>query len=77
MYRHLGDAVPPLISYQIANVVQWILTGEKPNLKSCILKGCHLRCDDLIFEGSKETKISPPPPQAALTEPLEQTDEIP
>ncbi len=28
MYRHIGDAVPPLISYQLAALCQWILTGR-------------------------------------------------
>ncbi len=27
MYRHIGDAVPPLISYQLAALCRWILTG--------------------------------------------------
>ena len=27
MYRHIGDAVPPLISYQLAAACRWMLTG--------------------------------------------------
>jgi DNA (cytosine-5)-methyltransferase 1 len=47
MYRHIGDAMPPLISYQLAVLCQWILTGERPAPEQLILPGCHLSCDDL------------------------------
>ena len=47
MYRHLGDAVPPLISYQLAGLCQWILTGRRPQAADLILPGCHLSADDL------------------------------
>lgn len=47
MYRHIGDAVPPLISYQLAKVCEWILTGEKPSLDSIILPNTHLSPDDI------------------------------
>jgi len=48
MYRHIGDAVPPLISYQIAHVVGWILTGKKPRMSDIILNGTQLRSTDLL-----------------------------
>jgi DNA (cytosine-5)-methyltransferase 1 len=48
MYRHVGDAVPPLISYQLARLCEWILTGVRPRPEELILPGCHLRPDDLI-----------------------------
>ena len=47
MYRHIGDAVPPLISYQLAVLCQWILTGRRPSAPELILPGCHLTTDDL------------------------------
>jgi DNA (cytosine-5)-methyltransferase 1 len=47
MYRHLGDAVPPLISYQLAGLCQWILAGRRPSAAELILPGCHLSADDL------------------------------
>jgi DNA (cytosine-5)-methyltransferase 1 len=47
MYRHIGDAVPPLISYQLAAACQWMLTGERPGPAQVILPGCHLTEADI------------------------------
>ncbi len=47
MYRQIGDAVPPLISYQLSVLCSWILTGTRPEPEQLILPGCHLRPDDL------------------------------
>lgn len=47
MYRQIGDAVPPLISYQLSVLCNWILTGHRPEPDELILPGCHLRPDDL------------------------------
>ena len=47
MYRHIGDAVPPLISYQLAALCEWILTGERPGPDAFILPGCHLNAEDI------------------------------
>lgn len=30
MYRHIGDAVPPMIAYQLALLCAWILDGKRP-----------------------------------------------
>jgi DNA (cytosine-5)-methyltransferase 1 len=46
LYRHLGDAVPPLISYQIAHTVSWMLSGRKPSILEAILPGTQLRMTD-------------------------------
>jgi DNA (cytosine-5)-methyltransferase 1 len=48
LYRHLGDAVPPLISYQLAHVVEWIMSGRKPDILETILPGTHLREADFM-----------------------------
>jgi DNA (cytosine-5)-methyltransferase 1 len=48
LYRQIGDAVPPLISHQLACLANWILTGEKPELEEVILPGTSLRADDLV-----------------------------
>jgi len=47
MYRHIGDAVPPLISYQLAKVCEWILSGQRPSLDSVILPHTHLTPKDI------------------------------
>lgn len=47
MYRHIGDAVPPLISYQIARLCEWVLTGRKPGLDKLILDNTHLCTKDI------------------------------
>ncbi|RKT43658.1 DNA cytosine methyltransferase [Thiocapsa rosea] len=46
-YRHIGDAVPPLISHQLAHVVEWMFTGEKPAIANCVLPGTRLRAEDI------------------------------
>lgn len=46
LYRHLGDAVPPLISYQIAHTVSWMLSGKRPSILEAILPGTQLRITD-------------------------------
>jgi DNA (cytosine-5)-methyltransferase 1 len=51
MYRHIGDAVPPLISYQLAGLCRWILTGTRPAPDELILPGCHLTAADLQRAG--------------------------
>jgi DNA (cytosine-5)-methyltransferase 1 len=54
-YRHVGDAVPPLISFQLAWVCNWMLTDRKPVLASCILAGTSLRaCDIVEKRGQKQ-----------------------
>lgn len=48
MYRHIGDAVPPLISYQLAHLAHWILTGERPAIADVVLPGTNLRSEDIV-----------------------------
>ncbi len=47
MYRHIGDAVPPLISYQLASLCSWMLTDERPQPEQMVLPGCHLTTEDI------------------------------
>ncbi|MFJ2632079.1 DNA cytosine methyltransferase [Streptomyces sp. NPDC087422] len=51
MYRHIGDAVPPMVSYQLAKVAEWVLTGERPEIDSLILPGTTLRPGDIVSSG--------------------------
>jgi DNA (cytosine-5)-methyltransferase 1 len=48
MYRHIGDAVPPLISYQLAGLCEWILSGAEPDPAGLLLPGCQLTSGDLL-----------------------------
>lgn len=42
-YRHLGDAVPPLVSFQLAHLCEWILTGKPKEPSDVLLPGTHLK----------------------------------
>jgi DNA (cytosine-5)-methyltransferase 1 len=45
MYRHIGDAVPPIISYQLAWLVRWIFSGEKPRIQEVVLPNSHFTAE--------------------------------
>jgi DNA (cytosine-5)-methyltransferase 1 len=47
-YRNIGDAVPPLISYQVARLTEWILTGRRPEEQELVLPGTHLSRSDIV-----------------------------
>lgn len=53
MYRHIGDAVPPLISYQLAHLAHWILTGKQPQIKDILLPGTNLEQSDIRKKGQQ------------------------
>ncbi len=48
MYRHIGDAVPPLVSHQLAWLARWILSDERPQLPECVLANATLKQTDLV-----------------------------
>lgn len=50
VYRHIGDAVPPIISYQLAHLCRWVLTNEQPGMQELVLAGTSLRSSDLVRE---------------------------
>jgi DNA (cytosine-5)-methyltransferase 1 len=47
-YRHIGDAVPPLISYQLSALVAWMKTGNRPQPSEWILPGTSLSTGDVF-----------------------------
>lgn len=61
MYRHIGDAVPPLVSHQLAHLAQWILTGVKPDVAEAVLPGTSLRPEDLIVAPGRSAAGVPEP----------------
>lgn len=50
-YRHIGDAVPPLVSYQLAYICDWILTGNSTVAEDAILPGTHLSKSAILEAG--------------------------
>jgi DNA (cytosine-5)-methyltransferase 1 len=48
MYRHIGDAVPPLISFQLAHVAHWVLTGKPPQVEEILLPETNIRNSDIV-----------------------------
>lgn len=52
IYRHIGDAVPPMISYQLAHLCRWILTNEQPGMQELVLPGTSLQSSDMIRESA-------------------------
>lgn len=59
MYRHIGDAVPPLISYQLAALCSWILTGQRPKPDEMVLPGTHLAAGDIVAEAPEALPFEP------------------
>jgi DNA (cytosine-5)-methyltransferase 1 len=57
MYRHIGDAVPPLIAYQTAHLCNWILTGGRPALRHILLQDTHLVADDIVPAAAKSVQL--------------------
>ncbi len=47
-YRHIGDAVPPLVSYQLARLVGWILGDERPGADDLAMPGTSLLTSDIV-----------------------------
>jgi DNA (cytosine-5)-methyltransferase 1 len=56
MYRHIGDAVPPLVSFQVAWLCSWMLTGTRPAMKDIVLPNTHLRPTDIQKTAGRRTK---------------------
>jgi DNA (cytosine-5)-methyltransferase 1 len=51
-YRHIGDAVPPVIAWQMSAAVMWMLTGTKPEPEEWVMPRTSLRLDDIVPVGA-------------------------
>ena len=58
-YRHVGDAVPPLLSYQLSALVAWMKTGKKPAPSDWVLHGSSLRRRDVIRRRAEAQLVLP------------------
>jgi DNA (cytosine-5)-methyltransferase 1 len=47
-YRHVGDAVPPIISYQMSALAQWMKTGIRPEPLDWVMPNTCLREEDIV-----------------------------
>lgn len=47
-YRHIGDAVPPLIAYQFSALVKWMKTGVRPEPIDWVMPNTCLRVKDIV-----------------------------
>jgi len=47
-YRHIGDAVPPIIAYQMAALVKWMKTGHRPEPADFVMPRTALRLEDVV-----------------------------
>lgn len=46
-YRAIGDAVPPMIAWQIAACVEWTLSGRRPEPEQWVMANTSLKLQDL------------------------------
>jgi DNA (cytosine-5)-methyltransferase 1 len=47
-YRHIGDAVPPLIAHQMSALAKWMKTGVRPDPSDWVMPHTVLRVEDII-----------------------------
>jgi len=47
-YRHIGDAVPPIIAWQMAALAVWMKTGVRPERDEWVLPHSTLRVEDIV-----------------------------
>ena len=47
-YRHIGDAVPPLIAFQVSALAKWMKTGRRPAPEDFVMPGTALRIEDIV-----------------------------
>lgn len=54
-YRHIGDAVPPLIAYQLSALAKWMKTGIRPSISDMVMPNTCLSIAD-IFETASSSR---------------------
>ena len=47
-YRHIGDAVPPVIAFQMSALAMWMKTGVRPEPKDFVMPNTSLRVEDIV-----------------------------
>lgn len=47
-YRHIGDAVPPLIAYQVSALAAWMKTGRRPKPADWVMPASVLHVKDVV-----------------------------
>ena len=47
-YRHIGDAVPPIIAFQMSALAKWMKTGKRPKPMDWVLPDSVLRVEDIV-----------------------------
>ena len=47
-YRHIGDAVPPLIAFQMSALAMWMKTGIRPGPAQFVMPNTSLRVEDIV-----------------------------
>lgn len=47
-YRHIGDAVPPIIAFQMSALANWMKTSKRPKPRDWVLADSVLRVDDIV-----------------------------
>jgi DNA (cytosine-5)-methyltransferase 1 len=52
-YRHIGDAVPPIVSFQISALVAWMKSDVRPTPNDWVLPNSCLAVDDIVPLGEE------------------------
>ncbi len=47
-YRHIGDAVPPVIAHQMSALAKWMKTGVRPGPEDWVMPNTALRIEDIV-----------------------------
>lgn len=57
-YRAIGDAVPPMIAWQIAACVDWMLDGRRPEPEDWVMPNTVLRTEDISRVTGLEARLA-------------------